>query len=391
MGESGAGGCGYRGVWVPALLGCGLREDVVALPDLVEVDLLEPRADYLDALGRGDRRRATEVAFDLLYRGIPADAVLTELVGVGQVEVGLAWQEGRWDVAQEHRASAVAEAVIQAVAQHALPTGLRTAGGERGRVTVACAEGEWHVLPGRLVSEVLRLRGFDVDFVGPSVPAAELAQFLGPESPGVVAVSCSMPSSLIGAWRTITALREAGKIIVCGGRGFGPDGVWGVALGADMGAADLGAGIALLDEAMSGPAGVPRPDAVRPDVAAEMALATREFTRVVGAATQLAVLRGAHLVGGESSVAEARGMLAFTLRTVLAATLAGDGRIVTDHVGWAESVLAGRSRPISLVAEAFNLLVTALPADLPRTSATAQAGLAACAQPQPSTLPDHRP
>ena len=113
----------------------------------------------------------------------------------------------------------------------------------------------------------------------------------------------------------------------------------------------LGAGVALLDDAISGPAGVPSPDAVRPDVAAEMALATREFTRVVGVATQLAVVRGAHLVGGETSLAEARGMLAFTLRTVLAATLVGDDRIVTDHVGWAESVLAGRSRPISLVAD----------------------------------------
>ena len=354
----------------------------MALADLIGMDLREPRADYLDALGRGDRRRATEVAFDLLYRGIPADAVLTELVGVAQVEVGLAWQEGRWDVAQEHRASAVAEAVIQAVAQQAQPSGLRTARGERGRVAVACAEGEWHVLPGRLVSEVLRLQGFDVDFVGPSVPAAELAQFLGPESPGVVAVSCSMPSSLIGAWRTITALRAAGRIIVCGGRGFGPDGMWGVALGADMGAADMGTGVALLDDAILGPAGVPRPDAVKPDVAAEMVLATREFTRVVGAATQLAVVRGAHLVDGESSVPEARGMLAFTLRTVLAATLVGDGRIVTDHVTWAESVLAGRSRPISLVADAFTMLVTALPADLPRTTATALDGLAACSEPR---------
>jgi methanogenic corrinoid protein MtbC1 len=143
----------------------------VAPPAVVDVDLLESRRDYVDALGRGDRRRATEVAFDLLYRGVPADAVLTELVGVGQVEVGLAWQDGRWDVAQEHRASAVAEAVIQAVAQQAWPTALR-AGGERGRVAVVCAEGEWHVLPGRLVSEVLRLRGFDVDFARRSRPSS---------------------------------------------------------------------------------------------------------------------------------------------------------------------------------------------------------------------------
>jgi methanogenic corrinoid protein MtbC1 len=377
-------------MWAPALLGCGPREDAVALPDLAHVDL-PSRTDYLDALGRGDRRRATEVAFDLLYRGVPADVVLTELVGVGQVEVGLAWQDGRWDVAQEHRASAVAEAVVQAVVQHALPTGLHTGGGERGRIAVACAEGEWHVLPGRLVSEILRLRGFDVDFVGPSVPAAELARFLASESPGVVAVSCSMPSSLMGAWRTITALRAAGKVIVCGGRGFGPQGVWGIALGADMGAEDMVAGMALLDKAISGPAGVPRPDAVQADVAAEIALATREFPRVVGAATQLAVVRGAHIVGGETSVGEVRGMLGFTLRTVIAATLVGDDRIVTDHVGWAESVLTGRSRPIGLVAEAFNLLVTVLPADLPRTSATAQAGQAACSQPPPSAVHDLRP
>jgi MerR family transcriptional regulator, light-induced transcriptional regulator len=358
----------------------------------VDVDLLEPRAAYVDALGRGDRRRATEVAFDLLYRGVPADAVLTELVGFGQVEVGLAWQEGRWDVAREHRASAVAEGVIQAVVQHAMPTALRVPGAERGRVAVASAEGEWHVIPARLVSEVLRLRGFQVDFVGPSVPADELSRFLGPESPGVVAVSCSMPSSLIGAWRTITALRAAGKIIVCGGRGFGPHGAWGIALGADVGAEDMHTGITLLDDALSGPAGLPRPDAVRPDVAAEIALATRELPRVAGAATQLASARGGHVVEGDTSLAEARGMLTFTLRTVIAATLVGDDRIVTDHVGWAESVLAGRSRPIGLVAEAFNLLVTALPADLPRTSATAQAGIAACSHidhPEPDQPRSH--
>jgi MerR family transcriptional regulator, light-induced transcriptional regulator len=357
----------------------------VAPPVVVDVDLLESRRDYFDALGRGDRRRATEVAFDLLYRGVAADAVLTELVGGGLVEVGLAWQDGRWDVAREHRASAVAEAVIQAVVQQAWPTA-RPAGG-RGRISMMCAEEEWHVLPGRLVSEVLRLRGFDVEFVGPSVPADELARFLGPESPGVVALSCSMPSSLIGAWRTITALRAAGKVIVCGGRGFGPDGVWGVALGADLGADDVDTGVALLDEAAAGPGGFPRPDAVRRDLAAEIELATRELPRVVEAATHLAVARWGRLGGDETWVREARGMLTITLRAVLAATLVGDDRIVTDHVGWAESVLAGRSRPIGLVAEAFNLLATAMPADLPRSSAMARAGMAACSQPPPTELP----
>jgi hypothetical protein len=129
---------------------------------------------------------------------------------------------------------------------------------------------------------------------------------------------------------------------------------------------------------------------VQPDVAAEIALATRESSRVVGAATQLAVARGAHLVGGETVLGEARGMLTFTLRTVIAATLVGDDRIVTDHVAWAESVLAGRSWPIGLVSETFDLLVTVLPADLPRIVATAHTGMAACSEPRPAP-PGGRP
>lgn len=150
-----------------------------------------------------------------------------------------------------------------------------------------------------------------------------------------------------------------------------------------MGAEDMDAGIALLDDAISGPAGVPRPDAVPREVGAEIALGAREFPSVVEAATHLAVARWAHLGGDETWVREARGMLTFTLRTVLAGALVGDDRIVTDHVGWAESVLADRSRPISLAAEAFNLLTTAMPADLPRTSATARAGMSVCSQPPP--------
>jgi methanogenic corrinoid protein MtbC1 len=363
----------------------------VALPAVADLDLLEARRAYLDALGRGDRRRAIEVVFDLLYGGVPADTVLIDLVGGGQVEVGLAWQEARWTIAQEHRASAVAEAVLEAVAQHALTATRVASGGRRGAVTVASTEGEWHGVPGRLVSEILRLHGFDVAYVGPSVPAADLARALGPGSPEVVAVSCSMPSCLTGAWRTITALRAAGKTIVCGGRGFGPGGAWGVALGADAGAGDIRTGMEMLDSAIRSPVGAPRPDAVRPDVAAEVSLAIRELDSVIAAATHLAVTRWSGLAGDPVWVREARGMLGLTARSATSAALVGDERIMIDHVRWAESLLVARGQPVDLVREALSLLITAMPADLPRSIASARAGLTAT-HPSPSTaLPASRP
>ena len=111
--------------------------------------------------------------------------------------------------------------------------------GIRGRVVIACSEGEWHMLPAQMATEVLRLRGADVSFIGPSVPADDLAEFIGDDPPAAVAVTCSMPMSLVGAWRSISALRELGMTVVCGGRGFGPDGRWGLALGADHWATDF--------------------------------------------------------------------------------------------------------------------------------------------------------
>lgn len=358
---------------------------------VVDVDLAGPRADYLGALDRGDRRRATEVALDLLYRGVPADRVLTELVSHAQVEVGLSWQAGRWTSAQEHRATAVAEAVILAVSHHALPLVQSPAEPTPGRVVVACTEGEWHVLPGRLVTEGLRLGGFEVQFVGPSVPAAELAHFLGGDPPAAVAISCSMAASLVGAWHTITALRTRGTTIVCGGRGFGPDGSWGRALGADHWAPDVATGAILLREALAGPRVFPRPSVVPSDVAAETTLASRELPSIVEAAIMLAAARWPHLTRDPQWVSDARGMLTMTMRTIIAAVLVGDDRIVHDHVAWAEDVVANRLQPVSLVAEAFDLLLTATPADLPRCLATAHHGVTCCSQPPPTVLPDLRP
>lgn len=133
----------------------------------------------------------------------------------------------------EHRASAITESVLHAVVDNAMHAPGAMIEGIRGWVVIACTEGEWHLLPGMMVSEVLRLRGADVAFIGPSIPADEFAGFLGDKPPAAVAISCSMPMSVVGAWHSISALRAMGMTVVCGGRGFGSDGRWGLALGAD--------------------------------------------------------------------------------------------------------------------------------------------------------------
>ncbi|MEV4719696.1 cobalamin-dependent protein [Micromonospora noduli] len=188
-------------------------------------DLAEAYSGYLDHLADADEYAATDLAIGLLDAGVPAERVLLDLVAPAQAEVGERWARNEWSVAQEHAATHISEQVVAAVSAHvkARPTG--------GRVVVACMDGEWHALPPRLVAEVLRLRGWQVTFLGASVPAAHLVSYLHRYDAHAVALACALPMRLPYAHRMIEACRRSDVPVVVGGRGFGTDGRWARRLG----------------------------------------------------------------------------------------------------------------------------------------------------------------
>jgi methanogenic corrinoid protein MtbC1 len=335
-------------------------------------------ARYLAAVQRGERRAAIDVAVALLQQGVPAEGVIADLLSRAQAEIGLGWQEGRWSVAMEHRASGITESALQAVVHRAMSAPGAVREGSRGRVLVACSESEWHVLPGRMGAEILRLRGADVSFVGPSVPADELSEFLGDDPPGAVAVTCSMPMSLVGAWRSISALRGIGMTVVCAGRGFGPDGRWGLALGADHWAPDFAGGADLLLSLVDEPAPAPREPAGSPERIAEVRVLSRELETLVEVAAQVALATWPAISSSEAAMRATREDLAVTLRVITAATLVGDLALVTDYVRWFEAVCTGHGLPLAFVPSAFELLLGALPPELVCSRELARSGKGAC-------------
>ncbi|SCF19116.1 cobalamin B12-binding domain-containing protein [Micromonospora chokoriensis] len=182
-------------------------------------------AGYLDCLADADEHGAIDLAIGLLDAGVPAERVLLDLVAPAQAEVGERWARNEWSVAQEHAATHISEQVVAAVVAHVDP---RPTG---GRVVVACMDGEWHALPPRLVAEVLRLRGWQVTFLGASVPAAHLVSYLHRYDAHAVALACALPMRLPYAHRMIEACRRSDVPVVVGGRGFGTDGRWARRLG----------------------------------------------------------------------------------------------------------------------------------------------------------------
>lgn len=333
---------------------------------------------YLAAVCRGDRQEAIDIALALLQTGLSAEAVVTDLLSRAQAEIGLGWQDGRWGVAMEHRASAITESVLQAVVHSALSAPGAVREGSRGRVVICCCESEWHVLPGRMAAEVLRLRGADVSFIGPSVPADELAGFFGHDLPTAVAITCSMPMSLVGAWHSISALRAMGMTIVCGGRGFGRGGSWGLALGADHWAPDYAAGADLLLSATGRPAPAPREPAGAAERIAEVSVLGREHWRLLEEANRVSSATWPTLRNSNGVIRETHEGLAATLRVVAAATLVSDLDLVTDYVSWCEAVLTVRDLPRALVPRAFEQILNVLPAELSCARAVARFGADAC-------------
>lgn len=140
------------------------------------------------AVHRGDEHRAAAVVLDALESAGDAETVLLDLIAPVQARVGTEWAANRLTVAQEHTATAIHDRVIALLAHR---PGNRSQTPRAPRVTVACVDGEWHALPARLLAEVLRLRGWRVDFLGAHVPTPHLIAHLHQTGSRTVGLSSS--------------------------------------------------------------------------------------------------------------------------------------------------------------------------------------------------------
>ncbi len=211
---------------------------------------------FVELLEQADQPAAVRLVTGLAEQGVAPEELVLEVLAPAQREVGRRWERGDWSVAQEHAATAVTDTALGLLALDAERSGTGR------RAVVACVEGEWHVLPARMAAEVLRLRGWEVTFLGPSVPADDLGRYVSDQRPDVVGLSCSMPLSVKGAARSIQACRGAGVPVLAGGTGFGPEGRYATRLGASGWAPDPVTAHAVLDGWLAEPssASPPLPD-----------------------------------------------------------------------------------------------------------------------------------
>ncbi|MEV7416063.1 cobalamin-dependent protein [Streptomyces sp. NPDC089919] len=321
-----------------------------------------------EAVAAGDERAAALVVEDGLASGLDAEQLLLDVIARVQARVGEEWMANRFTVAQEHAATAISERMAALVARH--PGAART-GRARGRITVACVDGDWHALPARLLSEVLTLHGWQVDYLGAHVPAHHLIGHLHRTGADVVALSASVPTRLPAAHAAITACQAVAVPVIVGGAAFGGDGRYARLLGADAWAPDARTAARVLDR---GPLAAPKPDHQVIDDLPH--LADQEYTLVTRARPRLvsAVLAGladaypAVRAYDDAQRERTAEDLAHITEFLAAALYTGDAALFTDFLLWTADVLTARGVPAASLPPALDLLGRQLQ-DFPRATA----------------------
>ncbi|MCX6401502.1 MAG: cobalamin-dependent protein [Propionibacteriales bacterium] len=310
-------------------------------------ELADSSAEFFGAVEAANGQAASELAVELLDAGTPLEKIATEVLAPAQVRVGELWEAGTWSVADEHVATAITETALSSLTRASMP--LRASPSRH--IAMACAQGERHSLPARMAAAVAGANGeARVTMLGALLPEEQLHRRLALGDIDVLALSCTMPTNLIGAARSVDVAHQWGVPVIAGGSAFGSSPHRARAIGADGWAADA----VLLRGALPELAG--RSIVIAPEVllldAVDAATVTRAHDRVVDAFPCLSETSHAHH-------ARVREDLVWMARSTAAALLTNDRSIVEDLLAW-QCRLLRDAVPSSVVLASARLLADTL-------------------------------
>ena len=171
----------------------------------------------------GEMRRAW-VSACLAFDEIKAKQVLTrafalyppEMVGLelllnGIADIGRGWYEGTVTVQQEHFASTLAVRQIEALLLSTPPSS------RAGRILAACPSEEEHVLALLMFSYLMRRRGWDVLYLGASVPQEQMQATVEATRPRLVVLAAQQLHTASNLSEMAQALQQMNVTVGFGG------------------------------------------------------------------------------------------------------------------------------------------------------------------------------
>jgi methanogenic corrinoid protein MtbC1 len=186
--------------------------------------------EYLEAVLEPDPALARAIVRRAADAGIPLEALYAEVLTPAMVDVGRRWELGELSVAHEHLAAEVTTSLVAELAERRRRTP------DSGRLAiVACSPGERHCIGGQMLSGLLEAEGWEVLYLGATLPIDDLVALADSEVPDVVALSTTMSENLADVRETASALQSLAEppLVVVGGQAY-RDGAPAERVGADL-------------------------------------------------------------------------------------------------------------------------------------------------------------
>jgi methanogenic corrinoid protein MtbC1 len=167
-------------------------------------DVTALATEFLNLLLSGEREAAQRLILDADDVGIPLVRLFDDILRPALLETGELWERGIITVGQEKEISAFCRDLIALLgSRHRMespadPTAL----------VAACVEGEYHELGLRMITAILRERGYLVHYLGPSVDARFLVERVTARRPAAVLLTAVQAERRVALISTLEALQQ---------------------------------------------------------------------------------------------------------------------------------------------------------------------------------------
>lgn len=184
------------------------------------------------ALLAGNQREAVGIMSGCFTEGRDLVDVERHVIQPALYDIGEKWQTNQVSVALEHMATAIAQAVMT-VGLVQSPPPVPT----HKRVMLACVEGNHHSVGLRMVADAFHLGGWEVQFLGASVPTQALMEQVAAWKPSLLGLSVSFAHQLKTVKSVVGQLAErfgdARPAVILGGQALNRFGHLADIVGAD--------------------------------------------------------------------------------------------------------------------------------------------------------------
>lgn len=144
-------------------------------------------------------------------------AVARDLVEPALEQIGAMWQRGEISIGEEHLATALVARAFQLGARDVPLPGLGAP-----RLVLVCPAGEFHDLGARIVAEIGRQEGWQVEFLGANLPREAALHFVSMRQPDAVGLSIALAAHVVGCAPLVKEIRKVvpGVKVLAGGLAF---------------------------------------------------------------------------------------------------------------------------------------------------------------------------